>query len=150
MAEFHREHYGPEAVDYLAEPLLAGIYGGNPREMSVTAVLPRFVELANRYGSLTRGVLAERAQAPKSHDAGGAAVPHAERRARTMVDAVEASIRRQGRCATARAETVERTASGFRVQLDGELAGGRPGWWWRARPTAASACSGRWTRAWRN
>ena len=57
------EHYGAEAVDYLAEPLLSGIYGGNPSDLSVTSVLPRFVELAAKYGSLTRGVLAERAKA---------------------------------------------------------------------------------------
>ena len=65
VAEFIEEHYGAEAVDYLAEPLLSGIYGGNPAELSVASVLPRFVELANRYGSLTRGVLAERAKAAK-------------------------------------------------------------------------------------
>lgn len=60
VAEFVREHYGQEAVDYLAEPLLAGVYGGTPDELSVSAVLGRFVELESRYGSLTRGVLAER------------------------------------------------------------------------------------------
>ena len=37
VADFVREHYGQEAVDYLAEPLLCGIYGGDPRELSVTA-----------------------------------------------------------------------------------------------------------------
>ena len=66
VAEFIEEHYGAEAVDYLAEPLLSGIYGGNPAALSVTSVLPRFVELANRYGSLTRGVLVERARAAKA------------------------------------------------------------------------------------
>src|SRR5258706_3031337 len=60
VAEFVEEHYGREAVDYLAEPLLAGIYGGDPGELSVASVLPRFVELERKYGSLTRGVLAER------------------------------------------------------------------------------------------
>src|ERR1039458_2643484 len=50
VADFVREHYGQEAVDYLAEPLLSGIYGGDPRELSVAAVLPRFVELAAKYG----------------------------------------------------------------------------------------------------
>lgn len=63
VAEFVREHYGQEAVDYLAEPLLAGVYGGTPDELSVSAVLGRFVELESRYGSLTRGVLAERKKA---------------------------------------------------------------------------------------
>jgi len=38
------------------------IYGGNPAQLSVTSVAARFVELANQYGSLTRGVLAARAR----------------------------------------------------------------------------------------
>ncbi len=64
VADFVEDHYGQEAVDYLAEPLLAGIYGGDPAELSVLSVLPRFVELEKSYGSLTRGVLAERSKAP--------------------------------------------------------------------------------------
>ena len=40
-----------------------------PGELSVDRVLPRFVELANRYGSLTRGVLAERAKAAQPRTA---------------------------------------------------------------------------------
>ncbi len=119
VADFVREHYGQEAVDYLAEPLLSGIYGGDPRELSVTAVLPRFVELATRYGSLTRGVLASRAQAPKS--------PAPAPLFRTLkgglgqlVGAVEASIRGKVTVRQARAEAVERTAAGFRVRVDGE------------------------------
>jgi len=49
VADFVREHYGAEAVDYLAEPLLAGIYGGNPEALSVASVLPKFVELEATY-----------------------------------------------------------------------------------------------------
>src|SRR5262249_54661185 len=64
VAEFVEDHYGVEAVDYLAEPLLAGIYGGSPSELSVRSVLPRFVELESKYGSLTKGVLAERRRSP--------------------------------------------------------------------------------------
>jgi protoporphyrinogen/coproporphyrinogen III oxidase len=64
VTDFVQDHYGREAVDYLAEPLLAGIYGGDPAELSVMSVLPRFVELEKSYGSLTRGVLAERSKAP--------------------------------------------------------------------------------------
>jgi len=120
VADFVREHYGQEAVDYLAEPLLSGIYGGDPRELSVTAVLPRFVELATRYGSLTRGVLAARAQAPKAQTPaplfrtlrGGLG---------QLVDAVSAAIRGKVDVRQARAESVERTPTGFRVRVDGEL-----------------------------
>ena len=45
VAEFVTEHYGQEAVEYLAEPLLAGVYGGTPETLSVASVLPRFVEI---------------------------------------------------------------------------------------------------------
>ncbi|HWR49780.1 MAG TPA: protoporphyrinogen oxidase, partial [Bryobacteraceae bacterium] len=63
VAEFVAEHYGQEAVDYLAEPLLSGIYGGDPSRLSVASVLPRFVELEAKYGSLTKGVLHARKKA---------------------------------------------------------------------------------------
>src|SRR5580698_7854226 len=59
VSEFIASHYGGEAVDYLAEPLLSGIYGGSPSALSISSVLPRFVELEAKYGSLTKGVLAE-------------------------------------------------------------------------------------------
>ncbi len=120
VADFVREHYGQEAVDYLAEPLLSGIYGGDPRELSVAAVLPRFVELAAKYGSLTRGVLASRAQAPKTTTPaplfrtlkGGLG---------QLVEALETSIRGKVTVRQTRVECVERTASGgFRVRADGE------------------------------
>jgi oxygen-dependent protoporphyrinogen oxidase len=122
VADFVRRHYGQEAVDYLAEPLLSGIYGGDPRELSVTAVLPRFVELAAKYGSLTRGVLAERAKAtaqrPEVRPAplfrtqmGGLG---------QMVDALTASIRGKAAVRRGRAETIERTGEGFRIRVDGD------------------------------
>jgi protoporphyrinogen/coproporphyrinogen III oxidase len=64
VAEFVRAHYGQETVDYLAEPLLAGVYGGDCEKMSATEVLGRFVEIERQYGSLTRGVLRERNKGP--------------------------------------------------------------------------------------
>jgi oxygen-dependent protoporphyrinogen oxidase len=62
VADFIRDHYGQEAVDYLAEPLLSGVYGGDPELLSVSSVLPMFCDLEKKYGSLSRGVLAARRQ----------------------------------------------------------------------------------------
>jgi oxygen-dependent protoporphyrinogen oxidase len=53
-------HYGAEMVDRLADPLLSGVYGGEASQLSVRAVLPRFVEMESKYGSLGRGMLAAR------------------------------------------------------------------------------------------
>src|SRR5438270_12774587 len=42
VAQFIERHYGREMVDRVADPLLAGIYGGTADELSVTSALPRF------------------------------------------------------------------------------------------------------------
>jgi oxygen-dependent protoporphyrinogen oxidase len=58
VATLVERHFGPEAVDRLADPLLSGIYGGDATQLSARTVLPRLVEMEAEYGSLTRGMLA--------------------------------------------------------------------------------------------
>jgi protoporphyrinogen/coproporphyrinogen III oxidase len=60
VAEFVERHYGREMVERIADPLLAGVYGGTADELSVTSVLPRFAEIEARQGSLGRALLASR------------------------------------------------------------------------------------------
>jgi protoporphyrinogen/coproporphyrinogen III oxidase len=60
VADFVRRHFGQEMVDRVAEPLLAGVYGGNAEDMSVRAVLPRFAEMERESGSLVRASLKAR------------------------------------------------------------------------------------------
>jgi oxygen-dependent protoporphyrinogen oxidase len=60
VAEFVERHYGSEMVDRLADPLLSGVYGGEAANLSVRAVLPRFVEMERTHGSLGRAMLASR------------------------------------------------------------------------------------------
>jgi oxygen-dependent protoporphyrinogen oxidase len=119
VAEFVAEHYGWEAVDYLAEPLLAGVYGGDPGNLSVTSVLPRFVELERKYGSLTKGVLHERRKAAE----------HAKRLPLfqtlkgglgQLIEALIAQTRPAPEVLHAPAEAMERAASGWQVRVGGE------------------------------
>jgi oxygen-dependent protoporphyrinogen oxidase len=58
VASLVTRHFGSEAVDRLADPLLSGIYGGDAAQLSARTVLPRLVEMEREYGSLTRGMLA--------------------------------------------------------------------------------------------
>ena len=58
VAALVKRHFGQEAVDRLADPLLSGIYGGDSTQLSAQTVLPRLVEMETKYGSLTRGMLA--------------------------------------------------------------------------------------------
>jgi oxygen-dependent protoporphyrinogen oxidase len=64
VSAFVADHFGSEAVDYLAEPLLAGVYGGSPDSLSATSVLPKFVEYEQRYGSVVVGALREKRKRP--------------------------------------------------------------------------------------
>ena len=54
------DHFGIEAVDYIAEPLLSGIYGGDPFELSASSILPKLVERERKQGSLVRGATIEK------------------------------------------------------------------------------------------
>jgi len=63
VAAFFERHYGREMVERVADPLLSGIYGGEASQLSVRAVLPRFVELESTHGSLGRAMLASRRKA---------------------------------------------------------------------------------------
>jgi oxygen-dependent protoporphyrinogen oxidase len=63
VGDFVRRHFGQEMVDRVAEPLLAGVYGGNAERLSIRAVLPRFAEMEREYGSLVRATLQAKAKA---------------------------------------------------------------------------------------
>jgi oxygen-dependent protoporphyrinogen oxidase len=51
---FMRRRFGTEAVDYIAEPLLAGIHAGDVDRLSVKALFPRFTAAEREHGSLLR------------------------------------------------------------------------------------------------
>jgi oxygen-dependent protoporphyrinogen oxidase len=59
ISRFVLDHYGQEVLDYIAEPMLAGVYGGDPGEMSALSVVPMFVKWEAEYGSLTRATWKE-------------------------------------------------------------------------------------------
>ncbi|GIU78964.1 MAG: protoporphyrinogen oxidase [Bryobacteraceae bacterium] len=120
VAAFIEDHYGREAVDYLAEPLLAGVYGGSADRLSVDSVLARFVELERRYGSLTRGVLAAR-RAARARGAESGPLFRTLRNGLAQLTAeLERRIRPHCRIVQARAERVERPGSQWLVRLGGD------------------------------
>ena len=57
VASFVRRHFGKAMLENVADPLLAGVYGGDSGALSVRSVLPRFFEMERQHGSLTRATL---------------------------------------------------------------------------------------------
>jgi oxygen-dependent protoporphyrinogen oxidase len=63
LADFIRRRLGQEALDKIAEPLMAGIHVADPERLSLQATFPRFIQLEQEHGSLIRGMLARKARA---------------------------------------------------------------------------------------
>ncbi len=116
VSEFIVEHYGREALDYLAEPLLAGVYGGDPDALSAQSVLPRFVELERSYGSVTRGVLVEGGRTGGS--LGGGSLFRTLRGGMSrLVEALSEKLRGSMEVRHGEVEAVE---PGYRVKVSGD------------------------------
>ena len=62
VGAFVRRRFGQEAVDYLAEPLLAGIHAGDVDNLSIRALFPRLLEAERQSGSVIRAFRAMRAR----------------------------------------------------------------------------------------
>src|ERR1039458_6995630 len=63
IAQFVQRRLGQEFLDYAIDPLVAGIYAGNPRLLSVQQAFPKLHTLEQRYRSLLVGqVLGARAR----------------------------------------------------------------------------------------
>jgi protoporphyrinogen oxidase len=117
VAEFVADHYGQETVDYLAEPLLSGVYGGSPDELSVVSVLTRFAELEAQYGSLTRGVLkSQRKRGPQP--AGGSLFRTLKGGLGDLIQALVHRLDKRVEFIQGEAEAIERTgAASYRVRI---------------------------------
>ena len=64
LGAFVRRRLGGEALERVAQPLVAGIYTADPEELSVAATMPRFVEVERRHRSVILGLRRGLAQAP--------------------------------------------------------------------------------------
>lgn len=118
VASFVRRRLGQEFLDYAIDPLVTGIYAGNPAELSVQHAFPKIYNLEARYGSLIRGQLlgarerkargeVSKATARKfSFDDGLQVLP----------DTLFAALREEVRLST-RVEEIEPVTGGFRVRF---------------------------------
>jgi len=58
VGSFVRRRFGNEMLERIGQPMIAGIYTGDPDRLSLRATMPRFLELESKYGSVTKGMLA--------------------------------------------------------------------------------------------
>jgi protoporphyrinogen/coproporphyrinogen III oxidase len=70
LGAFVRRRLGREALDRVAQPLVAGIYTADPDDLSLTATMPRFRELERRERSIILGLWRAGRKAPMTGTSG--------------------------------------------------------------------------------
>ena len=59
LADFIRDHFGQEIVDYALNPFVSGVYAGDPRKLSARHAFPKLWQCERQHGSLIRGQIAQ-------------------------------------------------------------------------------------------
>ncbi|GAB4366098.1 MAG: protoporphyrinogen oxidase [Deltaproteobacteria bacterium] len=57
LGDFARRRLGKEALEKLIDPMVTGIYAGDPDRMSLRSCFPLICELEEKYGGLVRGMI---------------------------------------------------------------------------------------------
>ncbi len=115
VAAFVRRRLGNEILDYIAEPLLSGIYNSDPEMQSLKATFPHFVALETKFRSLIRGVIqSQKSAQPKSFASVFASFKNGMQ---TLVDALENALDNHIDTA-APVQNVRPISRGFVVKLE--------------------------------
>lgn len=127
VAAFVRRRLGQEAVERLAEPLMAGIHAGDPERQSMAGTFPRFIEMERKYRSLILGSRAARSAAqvaPATAKRPGPASMFVSLRCGIgrLVEALEAALVDVAVEKDTRVTALETTPAGYRVSTgDGQV-----------------------------
>ena len=126
LADFVRRRFGREALERMAQPMVAGIYSADPESLSLKATMPQFHEIEREHRSLILG-LRKRMQKRGTDEGVSASGPRYglfvsfERGMGVLADALTEAIAEATVRTSCRAEALERQEKGWRVHLqDGE------------------------------
>lgn len=59
LAKFIQDHFGSEIVQYALNPFIAGVYAGDPAQLSARYAFPALWESERSHGSIIRGMIAK-------------------------------------------------------------------------------------------
>ena len=66
ITEFVTRRFGVEALERAGQPMLAGIYGGDPDRLSLSSVMPKFRQFEVRDGSVLTGLSRQASEAARN------------------------------------------------------------------------------------
>jgi oxygen-dependent protoporphyrinogen oxidase len=117
LGAFVRRRLGREALERVAQPLVAGIYTADPDDLSLAATMPRFLEVERRHRSIILGLRRALRAAPQPGTSGARWSLFV-----TFADGMEALVRAlaerlpdSGVVLNQRVASIERTGAQWRV-----------------------------------
>ena len=121
--DFAARRLGPTAADVMVDAFVTGIYGGDPKRLSLTAAFPRLAELEREYGSLIRAQIAiaklRKAEGKAAGAGGPAGTLHSFRAGLgTLADALADRV--DVRCGFRAERLVRADGGGFTVEGTGD------------------------------
>jgi oxygen-dependent protoporphyrinogen oxidase len=127
LASFVVRRFGRQTFDRLVQPLIGGIYTADPEKLSLAATLPQFLEYERQFGSVTGGMRSSApskssAKSPNSNLGSGARYGMflAPRDGmRRMIEAIAARLPEGCVRLGSAVESVQRTGSGWQLQVRG-------------------------------
>lgn len=117
IASFFRRRFGRKFSTLLAEPLLAGIHGGDPEKLSMKALYPSYLGLEQKKGSLTAP--SDSPPPAPSATARKAGFLSLAGGMNSLVEKLGGALTRVSIHVGSEASRIEQTANGFRVRADG-------------------------------
>ncbi len=123
IADFVTRRLGHEVSDRLAAPMLGGIFAGDAKTLSMKATFPQMVEMERKYGSLVRGMRAQRRTAAANGKAPSAFLSLRDG-VGTLIDALKGAIGDARVMTSTRVLSIARLGDGdargrFVVNIDG-------------------------------
>jgi protoporphyrinogen/coproporphyrinogen III oxidase len=122
VADFVTRHFGRALLDNIADPLLAGVYGGDSGRLSMRSVLARFWKMEREDGSLTRATL----RAVRQRRSSSSSTPPLFMTLRgglsLLTGKLASELDPSGIWLGRRAQMIERKGSVYQVKLDDGMA----------------------------
>ena len=69
LASFVRRRFGQEALDWLAQPMVGGIYTADPELLSLRATMPQFLQMEERHRSIILALRHQQSSLPRERRA---------------------------------------------------------------------------------
>ena len=124
LADFVERRLGREALTRMAQPMVAGIYGADPRRLSLEATLPRFRQMERQHGGVLRAMRARSRQTRGGAGSNGTSGARYglfvsfKRGMQTLPDALIARLSEGCARTRVRVTSLERVGEAWRVTLD--------------------------------